>query len=143
MGDEVTRTLVIPSEIDQVGEVATAILKDIQSFETFREEAVFGIRLSLDEAVTNAIRHGNQRDPSKHVTVEYRITAEVCRVTICDEGSGFHPEDVPDPTLAENLCRPHGRGVMLMKAYMTEVSFNKEGNCVTLVKRADCPLPND
>ncbi|MFA7238304.1 MAG: ATP-binding protein, partial [Phycisphaeraceae bacterium] len=59
-----------------------------------------------------------------------------------DEGPGFTPEGVPDPTRGENLERPSGRGVMLMKAYMTKVSFSPSGNRVTMIKRKSCHLPN-
>lgn len=108
----------------------------------FPREALFAIRLALDEALTNAIRHGNGGDETKAVTVRARVTADRFEATVCDEGPGFHPADLPDPTCPENLERPHGRGVMLMRAYMTDVTFNREGNCVTLVKERGCTKPN-
>jgi serine/threonine-protein kinase RsbW len=108
----------------------------------FPREAVFAIRLALDEALTNAIRHGNCCDASKRVRVDYRVSDDRFEATVCDEGCGFQPGDVPDPTRPENIERPHGRGVMLMRAYMTEVSFNDAGNCVTLVKHRDCRRPH-
>ena len=85
---------------------------------------------------------GNDGDPEKQVIVESSVTEERLWVRITDEGYGFDPNKVEDPTLDENLCRSHGRGVMLMRAYMTEVHYTERGNCVTLVKTRDCTLPN-
>ena len=136
MGDASVKTMVIPSQLDQVALVAEALLQDLEAVNTFSKEAIFAIRLALDEAVTNAVRHGNQLAPDKTATITYAITPQTCRITVCDQGPGFTLCDVPDPTEEQNLCRPHGRGVMLMHAYMDEVSFNDTGSCVTLVKHA-------
>jgi len=107
----------------------------------FPENAIFGIRLAVEEALANAIRHGNGGDINKKVEITYAVDPDRVSVTICDEGHGFEPDEVPDPTLDENLEKPCGRGVMLMRAYMTDVTFNKRGNCVTMVKERTCPLP--
>ena len=100
----------------------------------FDDRDVFGIRLALEEAIVNAIKHGNGMDPDKAVRIWCRVTQESVRVEIEDEGEGFTVEEVPDPTADENLERPCGRGIMLMRAFMTEISFNSRGNRVTLVK---------
>ena len=100
----------------------------------FSEKELFSIALALDEVLTNAIRHGNRRDASKRVFVEYTIDHRHLRVTVCDEGEGFKARQVPDPTLDENLDKPSGRGVMLLRNCMNEVIYNERGNCVTLVK---------
>jgi serine/threonine-protein kinase RsbW len=107
----------------------------------FDEAQVFAIKLALEEALTNAIKHGNRMDPSKQVTIDYTVTDRAVRITVCDEGGGFSPERVPDPTADVNLEKPTGRGVMLIRAYMTEVHFNRAGNCITMVKRRECELP--
>lgn len=107
----------------------------------YSEHSLFAIRLALDEALSNAVRHGNKNDIRKRVTVEYHVSDEEIRVSICDEGRGFKPAELPDPTAEENLERPCGRGVMLIKAYMTEVFYNDKGNCVTMVKTRSCKLP--
>ena len=109
----------------------------------YSKEAIFAIQLALDEAVTNAIRHGNKLDESKSVSVHYTIGDRDTTITICDQGEGFDPKELPDPTLDENLTCPSGRGVMLMQAYMTSVSYNDKGNCLTLVKRKNCALPQE
>jgi serine/threonine-protein kinase RsbW len=139
MDQPLSKKLVIGSLLEAGGALRT-IMADIAA-RGYSDNACFGIHLALDEAVSNAIRHGNRSDPTKHVTIEYRVTDEEVNLKVCDEGPGFRPNCVPDPTLDENIERPNGRGVMLMRAYMTEVHYNDCGNCVTLVKRRNCPLP--
>jgi serine/threonine-protein kinase RsbW len=96
---------------------------------------LFSIKLALEEALVNAIKHGNQYDRTKHVQIAYRLLHDRFVVRITDEGAGFDPNDVPDPTAFENCERSGGRGLMLMRHYMTEVIFNERGNVVTLCKR--------
>jgi serine/threonine-protein kinase RsbW len=93
-----------------------------------------GVGLALEEAVVNGLRHGNGGDPSKHVRVRYRVTREAVLAEVEDEGPGFNPDLVPDPTLAENLERPCGRG-LLLRNYTTWVRFSARGNRVTMYKR--------
>ncbi len=131
---------IIPNLLAQGVKVVKTVIEQMEPL-GYSQTAQFAVRLALDEAMANAIRHGNNNDPTKHVTIEYHITEEQLQISICDEGDGFKPEQVPDPTLDENLERPCGRGVMLMNAYMTKVTFNDKGNCVTMIKRKDCPLP--
>jgi serine/threonine-protein kinase RsbW len=100
----------------------------------FAERDVYCIKLALEEALVNAIKHGNQADRSKRVHIRYRITAERFDVHIRDEGPGFDPEDVPDPLDVENLERPCGRGLLLMRHYMTDVTFHAPGNSVSMSK---------
>jgi serine/threonine-protein kinase RsbW len=108
----------------------------------FPEPCRFGIQLALDEAFVNAVRHGNNLDPAKTVHAQWSFDRKRFKITIEDQGPGFDPETLPDPTAEENLVRPHGRGVMLMRAYMTEVSFNRRGNIVTLTKDRVCTKPH-
>jgi serine/threonine-protein kinase RsbW len=100
----------------------------------YDDQDFFGIRLALEEAIVNAIRHGHRNDPSKIVHIRYQASPQQLLVEIQDEGPGFDPEGVPDPLSPENLERPGGRGVFLMRHYMTWVSFNELGNCVTMCK---------
>jgi serine/threonine-protein kinase RsbW len=98
---------------------------------------VFGVRLALEEALVNAIKHGNQMDPTKTVQIECRVNHERVWVRIQDEGRGFDINALPDPTLEENLEKPSGRGVLLMREFMTKVEYNDKGNCVILEKRRE------
>jgi serine/threonine-protein kinase RsbW len=108
-----------------------AQLKDLD----WSQNDIFGVHLSVEEALVNAIRHGNKMDPSKKVQVSCRLSPTAMRVEIIDEGPGFNPADVPDPTAPENLEVPSGRGIMLMKNFMTVVEYNAKGNGVILEKR--------
>jgi serine/threonine-protein kinase RsbW len=98
------------------------------------DKDVFCIKLALEEALVNAIKHGNQLDRSKKVYVSYRLHADRFEIAVRDDGSGFDPSDVPDPTAVENLERPCGRGLMLMRHYMSEVAYNPCGNGVTMCR---------
>lgn len=100
----------------------------------YTEHDVFSIKLAIEEALVNAIKHGNQMDPDKRVLVSYRITSDRFDVTITDEGSGFNPADVPDPTEEDTIERPCGRGLLLMRGFMTEVQYLGKGNVVTMAK---------
>jgi serine/threonine-protein kinase RsbW len=94
-----------------------------------------GVRLALEEAILNALRHGNQGDPGKRVWVRYHLCPTALVAEVEDEGAGFDPDSVPDPTLPENLGRPCGRGLLLMRHYMTQVCFCGRGNRVVLCKQ--------
>lgn len=94
----------------------------------------FGIQMALEESLTNAIRHGNRLDESKHVLVECKASGEQFWLRVTDEGNGFQPKEVPDCTADENLKCPGGRGLALISAYMTRVEYNSRGNCVTMEK---------
>jgi len=140
MGESPMVKLVIPSKLSELPKVQHAIIEPAQAMGYGKEE-VFAIRLALDEAVSNAIHHGNANDPHKQITIEYRVDDQAVWIRVTDEGCGFCPDNLPDPTQEDNLATPHGRGVMLIGAYMTEVHFNPCGNCVTMVKRKGCKLP--
>lgn len=101
----------------------------------FTSQEVFGMRLAFEEALVNGLRHGNGGDPTKEVRVAYCIRPEEVLVRIEDEGPGFNPHAVADPCAEENLERCCGRGVFLMRHYMTWVQFNERGNSVMMGKR--------
>lgn len=134
------RKHVVPSVHAEVAKVQQEIMAAVEAA-GFSDNARFAIRLALDEALANAVRHGNCNDSSKKVTVEYEIDDKQIRISVADEGCGFKPDAIPDCTKNENLTRPSGRGVMLIKSFMTSVSFNARGNCITMIKRRDCELP--
>ena len=125
--------LQIPSDTAEARRVQEAIEQQLRSLH-YTDKEIFSIRLALEEALVNAIKHGNQMDRSKRVRVAYRVAQERFDVLIADEGQGFDPRDVPDPTAPENLERPCGRGLMLMRHYMTAVDYNRTGNAVSMSK---------
>lgn len=95
----------------------------------------FNLRVGLTEALANAMLYGNGRDPSKRVRVEVAFRESTITARITDEGGGFDPCCVPDPTLPTNIIKPEGRGIFLMRKLLDEVHFNDSGNSVTLVLR--------
>lgn len=102
----------------------------------FAKASRFAIKLALEEAIANAFRHGHANlSPDKPVSVSYSVGPGEVRVSVEDQGPGFDPGTIPDPTLDENLENPSGRGIMLIRAYMTSVSFNTRGNRVDMVYR--------
>jgi serine/threonine-protein kinase RsbW len=103
----------------------------------YSEREQFGIRLALEEAMVNAVKHGHGGDMTKVATLRYRATVALFLAEVEDQGAGFNPADVPDPLAPENLERPGGRGLLLMRRYMTWVRHNAVGNCVTLCRRCD------
>jgi serine/threonine-protein kinase RsbW len=125
--------LTIPSDLSEARRVQDLIEEALQA-SSYTEHDIFAIKLALEEALVNAIKHGNQMDPEKRVFVVYNVTTERFDIRITDEGPGFNPEDVPDPTAIENLERPCGRGLLLMRGFMTEVEYHGRGNVVSMAK---------
>jgi len=124
----------IPSDIRAAGQVEQRLL-DAVARHGYSEECTFAIRLALEEALTNAIKHGNGEDPDKRVQVRFDVDDERVVISIRDQGKGFDPGSLPDPTADENLEKPAGRGVMLMRAYTDELTYRDQGREVCMVKR--------
>lgn len=122
-----------PSSLDSYHEFVESILDKLREL-GWPQRDVFGVHMALEESISNAIRHGNKLDPEKQVAVDCRIGARVFWASICDEGLGFRPADVPDCCSPECLELPGGRGLALINAYMTRVQYNERGNCVVLEK---------
>jgi serine/threonine-protein kinase RsbW len=123
----------IPSDPAEARRIQDEI-EELLKANRYSERDIFGIRLALEEALVNAIKHGNQMDRAKKVHIAYRVDPERFDIHIRDEGGGFDPGDVPDPTDVENLERPCGRGLWLMRHYMSEVDFGNRGNSVRMSK---------
>lgn len=100
----------------------------------YSNQEQFGLRLALEEAMVNAVRHGHRDDPTKQAHVRYSVTPDRILAQVEDQGPGFDPNTIPDPLDPENLGRDHGRGLLLIRFYMTWVRFNGRGNCITMCK---------
>ncbi|MDA0313253.1 MAG: ATP-binding protein [Gemmatimonadetes bacterium] len=94
-------------------------------------------RVGLTEALSNAMLYGNGHDPSKSVRVEVTMVGGRLQARITDQGTGFDPSSIPDPTAPDNLLKCGGRGLFLMRQLCDEVSYNDQGNEVTLVLRLE------
>ena len=100
----------------------------------YPKAATFAVRLALEEAMTNAFRHGLKDLPEDTpITVDYGVDTKSVRIAVEDPGPGFNPEDVPDPTAEENLTRPGGRGLLLIRSYMTRADFKNKGRRLEMV----------
>ena len=113
-------------------DVATSAVIAALDQRGYDKASTFAVRLALEEALTNAVRHGNKEDPSRKVTLQFDIGDAEAIIEVQDEGEGFDPAAVPDPTAAENLDIPSGRGLMLMRSFMADVTIHPPGNRVTL-----------
>ena len=124
----------IPNDTAEAREVQERIV-GLMEQNAWPMRECFGVRLALEEAMVNAIKHGNRMEPDKQVFVACELTADEITVVIEDQGDGFKPEDVPDPTEDENLENPGGRGIMLIRSFMTGVTYNDRGNRLTMIKK--------
>jgi len=123
----------IPSDPDNCAKLIQSLVDALEEF-GWGDREVFGIRMAMEETIVNAIRHGNQCCPEKSVEVKMSVNDREFNATITDQGDGFDPDQVPDPTDDENLERDSGRGLVLIKNYSDEVTYNQAGNSVTLKK---------
>lgn len=128
-----TKKMVIPSDLQAARTVEEALLREVCCC-GYNEAAVFAIKLALEEGLTNAIKHGNGYDRTKIVEVAYDVDRQKTVIVITDEGRGFDPNSVPDPTADENLEKPCGRGILLMRKYMDQVDYTGRGNQVHMIK---------
>ena len=133
-----TTEQVLPSELG-AGDSFMQQLLDELARQKWSERDVFAIRLAMEEALVNAVRHGNSLARDKQVRVACKISSAAFWARVCDDGNGFKPEALPDPTTPENLDRASGRGVLLMRKFMSRVEYNDSGNCVVMEKQRTQP----
>lgn len=95
---------------------------------------LFAINLALEEALVNAVQHGNRSDPDKVVRFRCRLSDDNVYFRIEDEGEGFDPEEVPDPTDAEHIMVASGRGVLLIRSFVSRIKWNDRGNVLEFEK---------
>jgi serine/threonine-protein kinase RsbW len=124
----------LPSSIDAGHHFIREVLARLEAA-CWTSQDIFGVHLALEEAVVNAIKHGNKLDREKHVSVSCKLSTDRFWISIADEGQGFDPKAVPDCTDTEHIQLPHGRGLLLMRCYMSRVDYNDRGNAVTMEKQ--------
>ena len=108
------------------------LIDDVCELSDIDRDYYGNILVSLTEAVNNAIAHGNQSDPTKQVTVVFQSSKDNILFKVTDEGNGFNYENLPDPTSPENLEKPYGRGIFLIKHLSDEVEFIDEGKTISI-----------
>lgn len=125
---------VFPSEFARMRDVQGELMAAVAQH-GFDDDASHAIRLALEEALINAIKHGNGGDTSKKVTVDATVTDKVAEFTITDQGKGFDRADVPDPTDEANLEKTSGRGLLLIETYMTDVKYRDKGRTLWMRRK--------
>lgn len=130
MHSEHIHSICLASEIKNVSHVEAIVVEAIS--EGVCEDNFGKILIALTEAVNNAILHGNCQDPQKNVFISYETAEQMVYFNIKDEGQGFNPQEIPDPTDPENIDKPNGRGVFLMQRLSDHCEFLNSGNEVRL-----------
>ncbi len=133
----------IPNDLSSIEEAVDFVMQRCASCGEDPRRLRLNLRVGLAEALANAMLYGNARDPSKRVKVEVAFRDSAITARITDEGTGFDPLSVPDPTCPANLLKANGRGIFLMRKLLDEVHFNDRGNSVTLVLRLPRVLPDE
>jgi len=125
----------VPTDLEVVEEAVDVIARHCLASGLTPRAARFNLRVALSEALANAIVYGNQMDPAKRVDVRVEMDDGGFAVYVSDEGAGFDPTRVPDPTLPERIDRPDGRGLFLIRQLVDDVSFNDRGNAICMILR--------
>jgi len=123
----------VNSDPEAVEQPRQWLLKELKKFD-YGEDDVFAVHLAFQEAFYNAVRHGNKMDSQKKVQIDCIVGPDRVEISMADAGSGFDPDGVPDCRVGENLYKPEGRGVLLMRSYMDFIEFNDVGNTVRMVR---------
>ena len=126
----------IPNDTSETHDVQERIVGILEQ-NNWPMRDVFRVRLALEEALVNAIKHGNRMDPDKQVFIQCQFTLDEVCVLIEDQGEGFQISEIPDPTEDDNLDKPGGRGIMLIRSFMSSVEYNDKGNRLTMRKKLE------
>ncbi len=123
----------IPSDFLYCRDVQDKIMAEVDRL-GYCDSARFAVALGLEEAMVNAIKHGNRFHSGKKVHIEAQITAQSAKISVEDEGPGFSRCSVPDPRAEENLEKCCGRGILLIESYMTRVQWSDGGRKITMIR---------
>ncbi len=121
----------ISSTCEEASQLINTVLDQLRQH-GWREDDIFAVHVALQESLSNAIKHGNRYDPSRTIYVTCRLTQQFFEASVKDEGAGFDPTKVPDPTLPENLDLPSGRGLRLITGFMDQVEFHNGGRQIVM-----------
>jgi serine/threonine-protein kinase RsbW len=129
-------SLAVPSDLSLVGDAVDLAARHCDVGVLSQRRLQFNLRTALAEALANAIAYGNHHDPSRLVRIEVACRPDAVRIEVADDGLGFDPSQVPDPTAPEFLEREGGRGLFVLRHLVDTIEFNERGNSVCLVLRA-------
>jgi len=127
------REISLASRLESVDEAAMAA-DEFAKKVGLTDEFIYAVDLAVRESVANAVKHGNKFDDSKQVKLTFEDTGEVFAITVRDYGSGFNPEDIPDPTDPENLLKSNGRGILFMNSFMDSIDWQNADDGGLIVK---------
>lgn len=125
-----SRNYVIEGVLEKAYQIEREIIEDLE-IQGYDDNALFSIRLAMDEALINALKHGNHNDSTKTLKISYDADDKRVMISVEDEGNGFDHRNILDPTRGESLRRTHGRGIFLVRQFMHEISFNEKGNRIS------------
>lgn len=125
------KEIVIPSKIENIS-IIEKLVDELSETLKFSSEVYGNLLVAVIEGVNNAILHGNKLDETKKVVINYLAENNILTFSIKDEGKGFDYKKLPDPTHPDNIEKPHGRGVFLMRNLADEILFNETGSEITL-----------
>ena len=131
--DRTRFSLELPTDLGLIDSAIGYLAGRLREYGYGGSRLTLNFRVGVSEAIANAMIYGNGRDPAKRVRVEVDLGDDRVAVVVRDEGYGFDPDSVADPTLPENLEAPGGRGIFLIRELMDEVDYAGCGNCVRLV----------
>jgi serine/threonine-protein kinase RsbW len=126
----------VPSDLGMVGDAVELVATHLPPGTLSPRRISFNLRTALAEALGNAIRYGNGEDPERMVRVYVELRRDFVRIHIDDDGQGFDPSRLPDPTHPDNLEREFGRGLFVIRHLVDDVAFNEKGNGICLTLRA-------
>ncbi len=126
----------VPSDLGMVGDAVELVATHLPPGTLSPRRISFNLRTALAEALGNAIRYGNGEDPDRIVRVYVELGRDFVRIHVDDDGHGFDPSHLPDPTHPENLERDYGRGLFVIRHLVDDVVFNEKGNGICLTLRA-------
>jgi len=132
-----TIELTLPCRIEAIDKAATAVA-ELVARSGISEEAAFGIDMAVREALANAVIHGNKLDETKLVEINVKSSLDSLEVSVHDQGQGFNPDDISDPTNEENILKSSGRGIFFMRNFFDEVDWSispESGTTVRMIKR--------
>ncbi len=125
----------VPTDLDVVEEAVDLVARHCLASGVPPKAARFVVRVVLCEALANAIVYGNQLDPAKRVDVRVEVGEEAVELHVSDEGDGFDPSGIPDPTEPDRIELNQGRGLFLIRQLVDEVHFNDRGNAICMIMR--------
>lgn len=134
-GRRVQFSLRVPTALDVIEEAVDLVARHCLASGLAPRRARFHLRVALAEALTNAIVYGNGMDPSKTVDVRVEVEDDVLALYVMDEGLGFDPTNIPNPTDPDRIERIDGRGLFLIRQLADEVHFNDRGNAICMIMR--------